>query len=337
MTISTHRINQVDPKLVVDFSRRTWGEDGAEDILSKWWIESERADTIVAFDEIKQRVAGIVVGIKSRWPLPDGSISDTVSICGWYVAPEYAGQGLGRLLVCWFDETTTSKNTLAISKDAVRGFQKLGWIGPFRSSLLLLPFPVFRRSPRPKAGFSLKSYDVYGDHLSDDLVSALEYIEQARPETQIRRLRPVAAWQSHLRVHPNRAQRFHVLFDGDVPIGAFVIRATDDGAGAIYRRARLHYVTDIVLNRYDKATLEFLAHSIGPLAPKSAGALLICTSDARISMALKKAGWLSEQSIGIGKYLAAKAPLYMLGGALAQVPGRDALFTFTDSDADLNI
>lgn len=337
MSFDICNVKQVDSSLVVDFAKRTWGEQRAKSALSEWWFDSDHAETIVALDIAQKRLAGIVVAVKSKWHLPDATISDTVSICGWYVAPEYAGQGLGRLLVSYFDNVTTSQNTLAISGSAVHAFKKLGWVGPFRSQLLLLPLPVLRLRPREKGIFSLRSYDVRGGALPSALSSKLDYIERTRPCGQIRRSRTADAWRSHLRVWPDRQYRFHIVMADAEPIGAFVLRETDGRAALLYRSARTTYVTDIVMNRHDVDSLSFVSESLGPAAAKTSGCLIMCTSNASVSKALRASGWLSEESPVIGRFLAAKAPLYMLSGSLAQVADNNISMTFADSDIDLNL
>lgn len=337
MSFDICNVKQVDSDLVVDFAKRTWGEQQAKSVLSEWWFDSDHAETIVALDVVQKRLAGIVVAVKSKWHLPDATLSDTVSICGWYVAPEYAGQGLGRMLVSYFDNVTSSQNTLAISDFAVRAFKKLGWAGPYRTQLLLLPLPALRLRPREKGIFSLRSYDVRGGALPSALSSQLDYIEHNRPFGQIRKSRTADAWSSHLRVWPDRQYRFHIVIADGEPIGAFVLRETDGRAALLYRSARISYVTDIVMNRDDVDSLSFVSASIGPAAAKTSGCLIMCTSNASISKALIASGWLSEESPVIGRFLAAKAPLYMLNGALAQVADSNVSMTFADSDVDLNL
>lgn len=330
-------IREVDRDLVLDFGQRTWGEHGAEEIQSKWWLTSDHADATAAVDEASGRIAGMVVAVPGLWPLPDGTLARTVSICGWFVAPDFAGRGLGKLLVRSFDDRAPCQNALSISDAAISNFRKLGWSGPYSTRLLLLPFPGWRRSPEPNDGLALRSYDVRGADLPAELAEALDRIEALRPTDQIRRARTAADWRSHLGVRPSRVQHFHVVSRDGEPIGAFVIRATDGEAGSLYRRTRLHYVTDVVLNTRDGESLRFLAESMGPAAPGSAGALLLCTSSEPIANAAQASAWLSERSAGIGPRLAAKAPRYMLGGGLAAVSGADVVMTFTDSDVDLNI
>lgn len=337
MSVEISSITSIPPELITDFANRTWGELQAQSVLSEWWLGSPHAETMVAFDKAHNRLAGIVVAVKSRWTLPDRTLSDAVSICGWYVAPEYAGQGLGRLLVRYFDSISTSRNTLAITEDAVRAFHKLGWRGPFRTQLLCLPLPALRRSPRVSERFSLTSYAVRGNSLPDSLCSALEHIEATKPAGQARRLRSVEAWRSHLGVWPEREHQFHVVLSSNEPIGAFVLRKADVRAAPLYRRARLVYVTDLIINHQDTDSTAYLSASIGHVAPKSAGALILCTSNSGIATAFTRVGWLSEKSPLIGNRLAAKAPLYMLDGRISDVSGDAIDMTFMDSDVDLNL
>jgi GNAT superfamily N-acetyltransferase len=330
-------IKQINRDLLVDFSKRTWGEQHAKSVLSEWWFDSDHSETIVAVDNEKNRLGGIVVAVKSRWHLNDGIISNTVSICGWYVAPEYAGKGLGRLLVSYFDTITTSRNTLAISDAAVRGFKKLGWAGPFRSQLLFLPFPSLRRRRTARGNFSLKSYEVCGADLPNQLCIELNHIEKTRPVGTIRRVRDVDAWHSHLKVWPNRRHKFHIVMVNEEAIGFVLMRDTDGRAAFIYRYAKASYVTDITMNRQDSESMFFLTSILGNVASRTAGCLILCTSNIVLTKALVASGWLSDETPVIGKLLASKAPLFMLDGDLAKFSNADINMTFTDSDVDLNL
>jgi len=337
MNFKISSITQITSRQISDFALKTWGNEYSRKVLTEWWISSTHAETMVALDERQDRIAGIVVGVKSRWPLSDGTVSDTVSICGWYVSPEYAGQGVGRLLVGYFDQSTTSQNTIAITENAVESFRKLGWAGPFRSHIFVKPIPVFRRTMKVNNGFSLASYRVYGDGLPKKLIKEFEFIEQTRPKNQIRRLRKIEDLRSHLGVWPNRVHNFHVLIRGTEPIGFFIIRETDHRAALPYRITRLSYVTDIVMNQEDEQSLFYLSKIIGATAPWNAGGIILCTTCPKISNALSIAGWLSEKTPRIGKRLLDKAPLYMVGGLLSLEQQSNIKMTFSDSDVDLNL
>lgn len=337
MNFKISSITQITSIQISDFALKTWGEEFSRKVLTEWWISSTHAETMVALDERHNRIAGIVVGVKSRWPLNDGTVTDTVSICGWYVSPEYAGQGVGRLLVGYFDQSTTSQNTIAITKNAVEGFRKLGWAGPFRSHIFLMPLPVFRHTMKANDCFSLASYRIRGDELPKKLIKELEVIEQTRPKNQIRRLRKIEDLLSHLSVWPNRIHNFHVLTRGAEPIGFFIIRETDHKAALLYRITRLSYVTDIVMNKEDEQSLFYLSEIIVKTAHWNAGGIILCTTCPKISNALTKAGWLSGKSPFIGKRLLEKAPLYMVGGLLSLEQQSEIKMTFSDSDVDLNL
>jgi len=178
---------------------------------------------------------------------------------------------------------------------------------------------------------------VRGNALPDDLCSALEHIEATKPAGLVRRSRSVEAWRSHLGVWPERKHHFHVLFSSKEPIGAFVLRNADARAAPLYRLTRLSYVIDLAINRQDPDCISFLSASIGAVSSKSSGGLILCTSNTAIATTLANFGWLSENSLLIGKFLAAKAPLYMLDGKLSDVPGDIVEMTFSDSDINLNL
>lgn len=337
MSIDVFSISKVTPGLVEDFANRTWGEERAKLILTEWWIDSSHAETMVAFDNLMNRVAGIVVAVKSSWRLPNGNSSDTVSICGWYVSPEYAGQGLGRLLVKYFDQSTSSRNTVAITEDAVRAFKKLGWEGPFTAQLFLLPLPSLRRSKLISSEFSFKSYDISGSDLPADLCDALNQIENNAPVKIGRRVRSSEAWISHLSVWPKRKRSIHIISLNKKPIGAFSLRDADEQAASIYRYARLTYVTDIIFNNQDHECLLYACSVMKSVTKKTAGGLVLCTSNKNIAKVLIKNGWWSKKTILIGKKLEAKSPLYMLDGELAKIANNNLDITFSDSDIDLNL
>ena len=328
----------MDRAAIIAFAAAVWGEATKDDVLRRWWLSCEFASTTAAVDRASGRIAGICVAVPSQWDLPGHGTAEARSICGWYVAPEFTGRGLGKVLVRSFAGEASCMNALSISEAAIRNFAKLGWVGPFATRLRLLPMPLLARARgRAEGRLEIVSYSASSVNFPLGLAAALDRIDAAKPSTQLRRKRRGSDWRAHLACRPNRRPRFHILLCDGEPAGYFIIRSTDREAGPIYRLARLHYVSDLVVNRLDEELLRFVFGRIGAVAPATAGALLFCTSSATLADAAAQAGWLTENSPFIGPRLAQKAPQYMLGEGFVPYAGADFHLTFADSDVDLNI
>lgn len=326
----------LDPDALRDFAAAVWGEASHGDVTDRWWLQSDYATTSAAI-AADGTVAGICVGIPSQWQLPDRGPTQVISICSWYVAPQFSGRGLGKSLVQSFARQASGLNTLSISEPAIRNFAKLGWVGPFHAHLRLLPLPGLRRAGPLRSGtFDIWSSQATSQGFGDELAEALDAIDAGKPETQLRRRRQAADWRHHLSVRPKRRLRFHVIRSRGEPVGYFVTRPSDEEAGALYRRARVHYVSDFIVNSYAPELLAF-AFAAMPRFAGTAGALVLCSSSPEIARAASEAGWMDERSALLGSRIASKAPAFMLAGDLARFAGGDIHLTFADSDVDLNI
>lgn len=328
----------IDAPRLEEFAAAVWGEEGRTEFAAKWWRATNFASTLAAIDPANDRMAALCVGVPSHWRLPDGSQVEAISICGWYVHPDYAGQGLGQWLVRSFKDAS-GFNALSISETAIRGFAKLGWVGPYRSFLRLLPLPRLRHpfGQRLPLGWRLSVFEASARHFPEALATALDRIDDDCPPKQLRRRRRAADWRAHLSARPTRRPRFHILEEPAGPMGYGILRETDTETGRVYRTLRLHFVSDFVCNRDDPATIDLLLASLAAAAPVSAGALLLCTSLAAIAERAARAGWLHETSPLIGSRLADKAPRYMVGGEFVRFADQQWQLTFADSDVDLNI
>ena len=320
------------------FSGEVWGAEARDEVHRRWWLTSDFGEATAAIDRSSGRIAGLCVAVPSHWSLPNGTNARAVSICGWYVAPDFTGRGLGKTLVGSFADRAPLMNALSISDAAIANFAKLGWVGPFATRLRLLPVPRLWQPRLPRtADLSTRRFAASTDYFPADLATALDAIDAAKPADQLRRRRCARDWRAHLAARPSRSPLFTIVYARDAPIGYFITRPTDAEAGRVYRAARLHYVSDVILNQFNEAALEFTMASIAAAAPWSAGALLLCTSCAPIAAAADRAGWLGERSLIIGSRLAAKAPHYMVGGGLVPFAAHDIHLSFADSDVDLNI
>ena len=334
-------VRRLDAARVEAFAREVWPDDDERhNILQSWWMTTD-ADVATAAVEIDSgRIAGLCVGVPSEWDIEGQKVS-AASICSWYVSPHFMGRGLGKKLVQSFAARSPYLNTFSISAAAIENFRKLGWIGPFRSSLLLFPLPGLRTAAKHRTdGITISSFVTSGRDIAPELGAALDRIDRERPRSPQRRRRTGDDWRRHLGYVPGRSYDIQIVGDERGPIGYFALRAADQQAGRQYRAARLHYVTDLAVNRDDPATLGIILRAIvAARSVRGAGAILLCTTDDRVARAARHNGWMSDQTPLIGPRLADKAPLYMKGDGFKDggPDGLDLQLTFFDSDVDLNI
>ncbi len=328
---------EVEAPLLSPFASAVWPGD-PEAMERRWWRRSHSAAANAAFDRASGKMVGLCVGIPSTWHLPSGHEVSTVSVCDWFVHPEFVGKGIGKWLVSSFSDRVPAQNALSISDAAVQSFKALGWFGPFPTHLRLLPLPGLQRL-RALGDVRVRSWNASAVAFPSELAALLDLIDGRRPAKLVRRRRRAEDWRAHLSARPTRGPRFHVMFDaaGDLPLAYWVIRGADGEAGRQYRLARLHYVSDLVVNSDDPALLAAVFRAVPRTAPPFAGALLLCVSDDGLAMAAKVAGWLHEGSAVVGQRLADKAPRFMLGGELGGLQRNRVHLTFADSDVDLNI
>lgn len=334
-------VSRCDPLAIEQFAATVWpAAADRTDVLAKWWMTTGADAATAAIDRSTGAIAGLCVGVPSDW-LIGGRLVAAASICNWFVSPAYMGRGLGKALVRSFGDRAPFLNAFSVSPAAIDNFRKLGWIGPFRSQLLLFPLPALRgwRRPRPTA-IKLHAYRAERNIVPTGLAEALDRIDREKPPGVVRRRRAADDLRRHLSYLPSRAFDIHVVSIDDAPIGYFALRPADHHAGRRYRQARLHYVSDLVLNRADHQTVRQVLGAIAA-APsvRRAGAILLCTTDQAIVAAAASSGWLTARSPLIGPALGRKAPLYMKGDGFKQgdPDGLDLQLTFFDSDVDLNI
>lgn len=334
-------VSRLDAERIEQFAREIWpGEVDRRNVLESWWMTSGADVATAAVDRASGRIAGLCVGVPSEWDVDGVSVS-AVSICNWFVSPAFMGRGLGKALVQSFARRAPYMNAFSVSGAAIENFRKMGWIGPYKSQLLLFTAPgprsLWWRRP---SEIAIETYPVDGGVLSPKLGDALDLIDRGRPDHRLRRKRRSADWQAHLAYFPERRFNIHMVRHHGQMIGYFAIRPADRFAGRIYRRARLHYVTDLVINSDRSEVVRAVLDTIITVpAVRTAGAILLCTSDERLAAVAAASGWWSRQTPIIGHRLDDKAPFYMKGdGFNSPAPdGRNLDLTFFDSDLDMNI
>ncbi|MBA3404350.1 MAG: GNAT family N-acetyltransferase [Gemmatimonadaceae bacterium] len=334
-------ISQLEPERIEQFAREVWpGEGDRKNVLESWWMTTSADVATAAVETATGRIAGLCVGVPSEWDIDRKTVS-AASICNWYVSPEFMGRGVGKKLVRSFTERAPYMNAFSVSAAAIKNFLKLGWSGPFRSMLLLLPLPLLSGALwRPQPGLSVATFRTRGTTIPPALSAMLDQIDCERPSGTLRRRRRSSDWRRHLAYFPDRVFDIHIVCRDSHPIGYFALRRADRYAGRIYRLARLSYVSDMAINDLRPDAVRFMLGAIAAApAVRSAGAVLLCTTDAQIAEEAVRSGWLSEKSPLIGSRLEEKAPLYMKGDGFKDggLANRDLQLTFFDSDVDLNV
>lgn len=334
---------EVPRAAVARFADEVWGEDTGDTIQDRWWMNGHPELAIAAVDGQTGDIAGICVAVPSAWYLCGVTVS-AVSICGWFVSPRYQGLGLGKSLVGSFSDVAPCMNAFSISEAAIQNFRKLGWIGPFSSWLRVLPFPLMRRfvlrRRRRTTNLNSRNYCAGAGNLPAELSDALDQIDTNKPDAVFRHKRRASDWNFHFACRPERWFDFRVVYRDSNPIGYFALRRADHHAARAYRRLRLHYVTDLVLNTTDDDAIRFLFDELAAAgAAHGAGALLLCTTSSVIAQGAIASGWLSEGTPLVGSTLARKAPLHMQGEGFTELHASiDRIhLTFADSDMDFNI
>lgn len=320
------------------FLRSIWGEFQSKAISQRWWFRGDHNNIFFAYDENESKIAGMVVFLESYWPVNNARPMRVASICGWYTSPDYFGKGVGKFLARSIEERFEGVNALAISASAEASFKKLGWYGPYPTSLLLLPFPGLRKKLWGAGRFRLRIFKgVTAGFLPGELINYFNFLEEARPSNCYRRRRNADDWIARLQSEPSRRYTFGIVESDQKPVACYAIRSTDNRSGNIYRLSNMFIVSDLIVNTHDAETLDFIAACMVTGLPFNAGSLLVCSTDSAVISTFSRKGWMSERSRVVGRQLASKAPEFMLGGALAKLSPSDIVMTFCDSDLDFNI
>lgn len=318
-------------------------ESPPERILQAWWRRANPSCAVVAMHEATGELAGICVGRPSEW-LVGGKRHPAVAICGWYVAPDHAGRRLGHRLVRHFEAPDRLLYAYSISNEAVRSFVRLGWVGPYTSSLLALPLP--RVAQLAHAMLMRNPELTFADHavdtpvLPEALGADLDRIEQHIPPGAPAQMRRGSEeWSWRLSVCGERRYRFSVVSRSGAPVGYVAVRRMARGANRILGN-RAAIVTDLVTSSNDSAVLRALiVRAVAFAVELGAAAILTSTTIASHRNGYEALGFLSSSMPVLGRPLQRRAPQFMwqAKGPAAALAAKTIALSFSDSDVDLNL
>jgi hypothetical protein len=327
----------VDPDKLTDFAARVWPERPRERILESWWLRAAPECSVAAI--AGGRMVGLCAGRPSEWVI-GARVHPAVAMCDWYVAPDHEGRLLGRRLIRRFDAPDRMLYGFSISEVAINYLSRLGWAGPYASSLMLLLLPrLARLLPLPGGAGDphVEQYEVVGGGALGALAAELEAIE-ARRIGIAHMARGAADWSWRLSVCGERRYRFYVARRGGEPIGYVAMRRLTPGASRALGRLEAAILTDLVTVNDEPAVLHALARKAVEFAAESrVTVVLAATTSLAHQRALVRTGFLSPRLPLLGPRLQRRAPVFMwLPKGVAAALSPDAIeITFADSDVDL--
>lgn len=333
----------IDPEQLMKFADAVWPERPRERILATWWRGAASEWAVAAIDRASERMVGLCAGRPATWTI-GGLSHPAVAICDWYVAPDHEGKLLGRRLLRRFETPERLLYAFSMSDVAAAYLGRLGWIGPHAASLLALPVPRLMRLPlallRPRGGLVLEEHVLAGGKLLGPLAADFDQIETNSAAMPARMRRDAEEWAWRLGVCGEREYHVCLARRAGVPVGYAVVRRMMPGASRILGRRAGAIVTDIVAANDEPAVLRALARHAAAIAARlQVVVILAATTVAAHRRALIASGFLSSHWPVLDRFLGRAAPTFMWSprGPAASLSADDFVFTFADSDVDLNL
>jgi hypothetical protein len=337
--------NDIDAERLVDFASRVWSDRPPYDrILSCWWRHASPDCANALVHQGTGPVIGLCAGRPSEWIIA-GEIHPTISICDFFVDPHHEGKLLGRRLLRSFEAPGRLLNAISISDIAAAYVSRMGWMGPYASSLLLMPLPHVARIGHSLmvrgADLDLRDHAIASGEIPAALGADLDRIEAARACDEPAHMRRGASeWSWRISIYPDRMYRFCLAYRDGEPLGYVVVRPMTPGRSRQMGRLRGALITDLVAIRDDATTLRVLAaRAVAISAELSAAVALFVTTAHSHRRALAAIGFMSQDLPFFGRVLARRAPTYMWSprGPGAGLAAESMTMTFADSAVDLDL
>jgi hypothetical protein len=334
----------VEPDKLVAFSQVVWPDGPPDRLLASWWRFASEDCSVAAIHRPTGLMAGLCAGRPSEWLIGTQPCA-AVAICDWYVAPAHAARMLGRRLVRHFARPDRLLYAFSMSDDAVAYLARLGWTGPYSSTLLALPLPRVARwmqsIVRLAPGLSLHDYEVAAGALPAPLADQLDCMNEARAGIAPAHMRRGAdEWRWRLSLCGERSYRVSVACRDGEPVGYSAVRLLAPGSSRGLGRLSGALLADLFSIDANRQVLRALiARATAHAGDLGAAAALAATTNAHYRRELASMGFLSPQFPLLGRLLARRAPRFMWlpRGPAAQLTANDLLLGFADSDVDFKL
>jgi hypothetical protein len=326
------------------FAASVLPESDPERMLQSWWRRADPSCAVAAMHQATGGVAGLCAGRPSEWQI-GGRRHPAIAICGWYVDPRHGGRLLGRRLVRQFEAPDRMMYAYSMSDDAIQYLARLGWVGPYTSTLLALPLPrlagmarsIFARS----GAVTFQDYAIEEGILPAELAARLDQIEARMPhDAPAHMLRGEKEWRWRLAAGGGRSYRVSVAARGGKPLGYIAVRLKTPGAGRSLGGLKAAIVTDLVAAEHDDELLRALiGRGIGFAGDLGATLVLASTTVPSHRQGYAACGFLSSGLPVLGLPLRRRAPQFMWlpKGPGAELSPQAIALSFSDSDVDLNL
>ena len=289
-------------------------------------------------------MVGLCGGRPCEWSIGGQSYS-SVAICDWYVAPNHAGKLIGKRMVQHFQRPDRMLYSISISDVAIASFQRLGWVGPYTSSLLVAPLPRFGGVAlsflRRPGDLDFSDHVIGGGNLLGPIAADLDRIEASRARgTPDHMRRGSKEWMWRLSVCGDRSYHFCIVRRAGEAVGYAVVRRMGSGRLPLLRNRTAAMITDLVAVDDDTAVLQMLARRALAIAGElGAVAILTVTTSPAHRRALAASGFVSPAYPLIGRALRRRSPVYMWlpKGPAAELKADGMTLTLADAAIDFDL
>lgn len=307
-----------------------------------WWRRADPSGAVAAVHQTTGAMAGLCGGRRIEWTVA-GRTHPALAITDWYVDPAHAGHGIGKRLIQGFEAPGRFVYAISLSDAAIVNFKKLGWRGPHRSSLMLLPVPrlarllaALRRHP---GDIDLQDHVASGGELPAALAAALDRIDGRVTLGGLAHMRRGAAeWRDRLPVRAERTYRFCIAHLAGEPAGYVVVRRATPGRIRAFGKMEAALVVDLIAD--DPRVVRVLAARAVAIAGElnAAIAMAITTIPAH-ERVLRRLGFVSPAWPLIGKLIGRRAPQFMWvpKGPAAGFTGAEMALTLADGPIDFDL
>jgi hypothetical protein len=337
--------NDIDAERLVNFASRVWHDRPPHDrILFSWWRRASADCANALIHRPSGAMVGLCAGRPSEWIIA-GRSHPAVSICDFFVDARHGGRLLGRRLLRSFEAPGRLVNAISISDMAAAYVARMGWRGPYVSSLMVLPLPLLAKIGHAlmvrRGGLVLKDHAIAGAQMPETLKADLDRIDAIRAHDAAAHMRRGAnEWLWRLSIYPDRIYRFCLAYRNAEPVGYVVTRAMTRGRGRQMGTLQGAMITDLVAVHDDPAALRALAASaVASAAELRALVVVFMTTALSHRRALAAIGFASPGFPVLGRFLRQRAPTYMWSprGPGAALTADSMTMTFADSTIDLDL